>query len=210
MICFGFWPWAYALNHACRRESLPAQTARLLSGTQSQASPTRQSHPPDPRVAQPTLQLAKRLDHRDARNLRQLASQRLPAFLALEMPIRPAAYPAGTPTVIRRIAGENPSWARSVSHTSCCLNSPARVATHGSKIPAKIDRTKRQTAPRSALVNFSQASRPSHHRLRFLHGSDCHFSDSLRLCGHGTGFTPHDSHQRHRPSKRSLDPPANA
>jgi hypothetical protein len=60
---------------------------------QNQASPNRQSNPPDARVAQPTLQLAKRLDRRDAQDLRQLASQRLPAFLALEMPIRPAAYP---------------------------------------------------------------------------------------------------------------------
>jgi hypothetical protein len=38
------------------------------------------------------------LTPRDAQDLRQLASQRLPAFLALEMPIRSASYPAGAPT----------------------------------------------------------------------------------------------------------------
>src|ERR1700722_5783528 len=85
-------------NLADRRESLPAQTACVLPGTQNQASTDRQSDPPDARVAQPLVQLAKRINRRNTENLRWLAPQGLPVFLAQEMPIRPAADSAGAPT----------------------------------------------------------------------------------------------------------------
>ena len=44
------------------RESLPAQTARVLPGAQNPAPPDIPSNPLDPRVAQPLVQLAKRID----------------------------------------------------------------------------------------------------------------------------------------------------
>ena len=58
----------------------------------------RQSNTLDPGVAQSLLRLAKRVGGGDAQNLHRLAPQGLPTFLAFEMPIRPAADSAGTPT----------------------------------------------------------------------------------------------------------------
>ena len=57
------------------------------------------SNPLEAGVARPPVQLAKRIDHRNTQNLHRLASQRVPALLALEMPIRPTTDSAGPPTV---------------------------------------------------------------------------------------------------------------
>ena len=54
--------------------------------------PRRTSHPARlTLMAQPPVQLAQRIDGGDAQNLHWLAPQGLPAFLASEMPIWPAA-----------------------------------------------------------------------------------------------------------------------
>jgi hypothetical protein len=64
------------------REPVPAQTARVLSGTQNQTPPNLASGTGDPHIAQPLVQLAQCIDGGDAQNLHRLAAQALPALLA--------------------------------------------------------------------------------------------------------------------------------
>ena len=71
------------------RESVPAQTTRVLPGTQNQAPPDLPSGALDPAVAQPLVRLEERIDSRDAEDLHRLASQKLPALLASEVPSWP-------------------------------------------------------------------------------------------------------------------------
>jgi hypothetical protein len=60
------------------RESVPAETARVLSGTQNQTSPNFRFSTGDPDIAQPLVQIDAGIDGGDAPNLHQLAAQALP------------------------------------------------------------------------------------------------------------------------------------
>src|SRR5208282_705787 len=78
-------------NLAGGRESVPAQAAGVLSRAQGQAPACRQSDPADAGAAKSLVQLARRIDHRPAQDLRHLAPQGLPPLLALEVRSWPAA-----------------------------------------------------------------------------------------------------------------------
>ena len=64
------------------RESISAQTACVLPGTQHQAPPDLPSNALDPPVAEPPVRLAQRSDPSDAQNLYRLAPPGLRAVLA--------------------------------------------------------------------------------------------------------------------------------
>jgi len=80
------------------REALPAQTARVLPGTQNQAPPDLASNALDPAMAQPLVRLARRSNRRDAADLHRLAPPELPVLLAPEVPSWLATDSAGTPS----------------------------------------------------------------------------------------------------------------
>jgi len=85
------------------REFVPAQATRILSRVQGQASPGRQSDPPDVGAAQPLVKLAGRPDRREADDLRRLAPQGLPPLLALEV----RSWPATDPRRATKLDSEN-------------------------------------------------------------------------------------------------------
>jgi hypothetical protein len=101
------------------------------------------------------------------KNLHWLAPQELPAFLASEMPIWPAADSAGAPTSDPRDGSREPLVGRGMNCKRVVAETrPPRVAAHDPEIFAEVaGRTRRQPSPRSAMVNLSQESRRRHHRL---------------------------------------------
>jgi hypothetical protein len=116
-------------------------TARFLSGVQNQAPPDPPSNAFDPYVAQPLVRLARRSNRRDAEDLRRLAPPGLPVLLAPEVPSWPTADSAGAPTLIRRMARENPSWGEERIANELLLKlglrvSPRTVRKYWPKVPA--------------------------------------------------------------------------
>jgi putative transposase len=94
-----------------------------------------------PYVAQPLVRLARRTNRRDAEDLRRLAPPGLPVLLAPEVPSWPTADSAGAPTLIRRMARENPSWGEERIANELLLKlglrvSPRTVRKYWPKVPA--------------------------------------------------------------------------
>ena len=137
-------------------------------------------------MAQPLVQLAKRINRRDTENLRWLAPQGLPVFLAQEMPIRPAADSVGAPT-----SDPQDGWPKSLvgNHAdiiiACdfCVVATATfrmlyvlvVMEHASRRILHINVTSHPNAAWT-LQQLRQAV-PSDHTYRFmLHDRDAIFS----------------------------------
>jgi hypothetical protein len=88
-------------------------------------------------MAQPQVQLAKRINYRDTQNLYRLAPQGLPAFLALEMPIWPAADSIRAPTADPQDGAREPYMGRGANCTRVAAETGlARGAAYDSEILA--------------------------------------------------------------------------
>lgn len=119
------------------RESLPAQTARVLPGTQNQAPPDFPFNALDPPVAQPLVRLAKRVDGRDAQNLHRLAPQGFELFRRRKCQSGRSRLPPDLQRLIRRMAHENPSWGEErIANELGMRVSPRTIRKYLPKLPS--------------------------------------------------------------------------
>ncbi len=107
---------------------LSSRSNSSLAAERNQASPDLPSDALDPAVAQPLVQLAQRINRRDAQNLHRLAPQGLPAFLGRKCQAGRPRIPSDLQRLIRKMAGENPSWGD--ERIVVAETRPARVTAH--------------------------------------------------------------------------------
>jgi len=93
------------------REALPAQTARVLPGTQNQAPPDLAANALDPAVAQPLVRLARRSNRRDAADLHRLAPPRLRFYWRRKCQAGRPPIPLELQAHICSVAGSTPTAA---------------------------------------------------------------------------------------------------
>jgi putative transposase len=147
---------------ACSGKSLPAQAARILPRTQNQTTAARQSNPPEPRLAQPLVRLAKRIDGRDAQNLYRLAPQGLPTFLEWKCQSGRPRIPLDLQRLVRRMAHENPTWGEERIANELLLKlglcvSPRTIRTYLPKLRAPRGHPRRDQRWSTFLKNHAQA-----------------------------------------------------